>query len=266
MIDPKKYGPWAVILGGSEGIGVSFARQLAEVKINSVLIARQGQLLEEVADQVRREFAVQVRTLALDLTRPDMLERIRDVTDDLEVGLVVYNAAAIPLGGGRFLERPLDHALHTIRLIPIGEVNVAHHFGTKMAERRRGGIILMGSLAGNAGGATIAAYSGAKAFTQVFTEALWAELRPLGIDVLCYVVGATNTPSRARLNLTDQPGDIIAEPDDIVRAALENITNGPVLTPRHLEEGFRTLSAMPRRDAAEAISAQLTGLSVGQSN
>jgi short-subunit dehydrogenase len=263
MFDAGKYGPWAVILGGSEGVGVSFARQLAKAGINSVLVARQAVLLNQVASQVADEFGTQTRALALDLTRPDMLERIREVTDDLDVGLVVYNAAAIPGGGGRFLDSPLDVALHVIRLISIGEVNVCHHFGKRMVQRGRGGIILMGSLSGNAGGINLVTYAGCKAFTQMFAEGLWAELRPLGVDVLCYPIGATNTPSRARLNLTDKPDDVVSDPDDVARAALQNIANGPVQVPHHLEEGFRYFSSMPRKAAVEAMNAQLMELNVG---
>jgi short-subunit dehydrogenase len=264
IVDARRYGPWALILGGSEGIGVSIARQLAAVGIHVILVARQAALLEAVAGAIRAEFATEVRTLALDLTRPDMLDRIREVTDTLEIGLIVYNAAAIPAGGGPFLDRPLGHALHTIALIPVGEVLISHHFGGRMAARGQGGILLIGSLAGNAGGAHVVTYSAAKAFTQVFAEGLWAELRPAGVDVLCYVVGATDTPSRARLHLTDQPGDYVANPEDIARWALESIADGPVQTPGPLKAKFRALSAMPRREAAQAMSTQMLDLSVGQ--
>lgn len=263
-MDSSKYGPWALILGASEGIGVSFAEQLGSTGINSVLVARNGALLEEVASKVRAGFGVDVRTLSLDLTQPDMLERIRAVTDDLEIGLIVYNAAAAPGGGGPFLERPFSHAEHSLRLIVFGAAQVCHHFGSKMVARRKGGIILMGSLSGNAGGVNLAAYSGAKAFTQIFAEALWAELKPFDVDVLCYVVGATNTPSRARLNLTDAPDDIVSDPDDIARWALAEIARGPVQVPPHLEDSFRSIAAMPRREAAEIMSGQLAALSVGE--
>ena len=49
MTDPKTYGPWAVIAGGSEGVGASFARQLAESGLNLVLLARKPGPLEETA-------------------------------------------------------------------------------------------------------------------------------------------------------------------------------------------------------------------------
>ena len=49
----QKYGPWAVIAGGSEGVGASFAHQLGAAGINLVLIARKPGPLEATAQEVR---------------------------------------------------------------------------------------------------------------------------------------------------------------------------------------------------------------------
>jgi uncharacterized protein len=252
MFSSKKYGPWAVILGASEGVGVSFARKLAKVGINVVLIARNEDLLDKVASQVRAESSVQTRTLGLDLTAPNMLAKIREVTDDIEVGLVVYNAGASH-NMQPFLSAPLEFSLKLISLNPVGQVSVSHHFGTKMVARGRGGIILIGSLAGNAGSPSVIAYGGAKAFTQIFAEGLWYELRPQGVDVLCVVLGATDTPARTRLNLTDQPGSIVSNPDDVAQESLDALADGPVYVAKHLAEGFRQLCSLPRREAVEAM-------------
>jgi short-subunit dehydrogenase len=253
MIDAKSHGPWAFIAGASEGIGVSFAHQLAKAGINLVLIARQRALLEQVAREVRAEGSVQARALALDLTRPDVLDRVREVTDDVEVGLVVLNAAASP-GMGTFLDAPLDNVLKAVRMGPMGQTSLVHHFGKKMAARKRGGIILIGSLAGNAGAATTVLYGAAKAFAQLFAEGLWSELRPLGVDVLYAVLGATRTPARERVALKDSPDQFVAEPDDVARECLANIANGPVLVPAHLAEAFKMFCSLPRRQAAETMT------------
>jgi len=262
MIDRTKYGPWALILGASEGVGVAFARQLGQAGINSVLVARQEALLRAVAQRVHAETGVETRSLTLDLTRPDMLDRLRSVTDDIEIGLVVYNAGAIHGSGGPFLDAPLDSALKVVQLNPIGQTTVAHYFGRKMAARARGGIILMGSLAGNAGGINVVGYSASKAFTQVLAEGLWIELKPKGIDVLCHVIGATDTPSRTRLDQVDKPGEIVSDPQDIAREALDNIANGPVIVPKHMEEAFRMFCSLPRRQAAEAMRDIMLGVKV----
>jgi short-subunit dehydrogenase len=67
-LSSEKYGPWAVIAGGSEGIGACIAHQLAKSGINLVLVARKVEPLEIVAASVRARTSAEVRILALDLT------------------------------------------------------------------------------------------------------------------------------------------------------------------------------------------------------
>jgi uncharacterized protein len=258
MISAQHYGPWALITGGSEGVGAAFARQLGKAGINLILIARREGPLEDLAKTIRSACGVNVRTLPFDLSRPDVLEHIQEATADVEIGLLVCNVGTV-FGSGPFLDFELEGILRTIRLNSMGHAVLSHHFGRKMLARKRGGIILVGSLAGNAGGATMVLYSAGKAFAQIFAEGLWAELKPKGVDVLYVVLGATDTPSRARQNLKDGPDQFVADPDDVAREALDNIANGPVLVPAHLEEGFRLFSSMPRRQAAEAMRDLLKG-------
>jgi short-subunit dehydrogenase len=257
MIDAGKYGPWAVIAGGSEGIGACIAADLAEAGINLVLIARKAGPLDEVASQIRARAAVEVRTLGLDLTDPAMLEKIREVTDDLDVGLVVYNAGASHRIGP-FLDWPLEDVMKVIRLNVDGQTVFAHHFGRRLAARGRGGLVLMGSMAGNAGSPSVVAYAGAKAFSQIFGEGLWWELKQQGVDVLQVVVGATHTPAMARLGIT-YPGGEAVQPEEVARHTLANIANGPVFVMPELREGFAQLTTIDRRGATLMNAAYVMG-------
>lgn len=257
-ITAAKYGPWAVIPGGSEAIGAAFAHKLGKAGINVVLIARKEGPLEEVARAVRAESGVQVRTLALDLTRPDLLECVRKITDDIDVGLLVYNAGA-QQSTAPFVEKTLEDAMKVVLLNPVGQVALCHHFGKKMAARGRGGIILMGSLAGSAGGATVVTYSASKAFTHIFAEGLWSELKPRGVDVVSVVMGAVDTPSMTRLGVTFRPGEA-ADPNDMAQLSLDNIANGPIYVMPPIAEFFQQLCGMPRRQASETMTNMLTGV------
>lgn len=222
-----KYGPWAVIAGGSEGVGASFAHQLADAGINVVLVARKPGPLETTADDVRAK-GVEVRTLELDLLAPEALKEIRAITDDLEVGLLVFNAGANSYGH-EFVTGDLDRVQDVIGLNITSQLALTHHFGGLMRERGRGGIILVGSLAGYMGQAQISVYSAVKAFSRVFAEGLWLELREHGVDVLELVLGVTRTPAMARAGLNfDIPGLKVAEPDDVAREGLEHLPHGPV--------------------------------------
>ena len=89
-----RYGPWALVAGASDGIGESFAHRLAGAGINVVLVARRAAVLATLADELRRSYSVDVRCVVADLTSEAMMGEIRQATDDIEVGLLVYNAGA----------------------------------------------------------------------------------------------------------------------------------------------------------------------------
>jgi short-subunit dehydrogenase len=267
MFDAKKHGPWAVIAGASEGVGAAFAQKLGRAGLNLVLIARKAEALEALAAEIRASCGVEVRPLPMDLTAPDMLERIRAVTDDVEVGLLVYNAGANQ-GMDRYLDAPLEAALRVVRLNPVGQVSLTHHFGTKMVARGRGGIVLVGSLAGNAGATPLVAYCASKAFAQALAEGLWSELGPKGVDVVYIVVGAVDTPNRrrqldpaaaARPDNFDDPNQVVFPPEEIAQAALDNLANGPVHVPGKLQGFYDQLVRLPRPEASKLMKRMLSG-------
>jgi short-subunit dehydrogenase len=180
-----------------------------------------------------------------------VLDKVRAVTDDVEIGLLVYNAGANDTRGN-YLELPREVPDRVIAINVTGQTEFARHYGQQMMQRGRGGIILTGSLGGYVGSATLAAYSASKAFSRVFTEALWAECKPMGIDVLHLNIGFTATPAMARIGMPIE----LAEPcENVAREGLENIANGPVWivsTPGNLE---RAKMASQVEDRAEVVRA-----------
>lgn len=227
MRDLSPYGPWAVIAGGSEGVGAELARELAGAGTNLVLVARKPGPLEETAADVR-SLGVQVRTVAADLTDPAAIEEITSATADVEVGLLVYNAGANSYGR-RFTEGELPGFQGVIDLNITAMLALTHHYVRPMKERGRGGILLVGSLAGYVGTSTEGIYGGVKAFGRIFAEGLWAELREHGVDVLELVLGVTRTPAMERAGLNfDVPGMHVSEPADVAREGLAALPHGPV--------------------------------------
>jgi short-subunit dehydrogenase len=227
MLFKERYGPWALIVGGSEGVGEHLARMVGAAGVNIVLVARKPEPLAETARKVREESGAEVRTLSLDLTRRDLLERLAEVTNDIEIGLLVHNVAGNQ-AYGPFAETTLDDALAAVLANPVALTKLAHRYAIPMARRGRGGVLFTGSLAGNAGSYSVATYSAAKSFTQIFGEALWAELQPLGVDVLAFPLGATDTPSRARFGTGQTQEMPIADAREVARQALEHLPHGPV--------------------------------------
>jgi uncharacterized protein len=252
-----KYGQSALIAGASEGIVASLADQLASRGLDLVLIARNGSLLDQVAAQAREQHGVQTRVVVQDLTDPDAGARIADATEELDVGLVIYNAGASDRTS-MFLENEFEYSFKQIRLDCIGPTALARQFGPAMVERGRGGIVLVASLACVAGSATLAVYSAVKAFQHNFAEGLWAELRPHSVDVCCTPLGMTYTPAFARMGIEYDPqAHMLSE--DVAREIIENIGNGPVHV---VGENNRAVASqvwtIDRRSLVEMMSAAST--------
>jgi short-subunit dehydrogenase len=248
----SRYGPWALVLGASNGIGAAFARQIADRGVNVVLVARSPGPLEEAAAEIAAAAGVETRALAVDLTVDDMLERLATGTEDLDVGLVVYNAGADHVD--YFLRRPKSDADFIVRLNCVGPTNVAHHFGLRLADRGRGGLLLVSSLAALSGCAGTAVYSASKAFDQLLAESLWSEWAPLGVDVLCLLAGVTDTPNFRRTGVDPaQHGGMDA--GDVAREGLENLANGPTWVAGDGNRAmFDAVCTVPRGAMVTAVS------------
>jgi uncharacterized protein len=221
----EKYGPWAVVVGGSEGIGSAFANELAHSGISPVLVARTQTTLDEAAAEIRSTNpGIEVRTIAADLSVPRGAEEVIAATDGLEVGTLVYNVGSESKYGA-FIDH--DWGMLEGRLYRnfLSKARLVHHFAGLMAPRGRGALVLMGSVAGFGGSPGFALYASSKAFSHTLGEGLWVELGQRGIDVLTPVVGQTNTPTMVKAYGSVEGA---ADPADIACEALDQITNGPI--------------------------------------
>ena len=255
-----RYGPWALVVGASEGIGAAFARAVAEQGLNILLVARRQQALDEIAAAVIDDFGVQARTVAVDLTEPSAVLAIVEATEDLEVGFVFYAAGGDP-NYELFLTQPIDNAVALVDRNCVAPMRLCHHFAAPMQARGRGGIVLVSSGAGLVGGKNMVAYGATKAFDMVMAEALWAELHPRGVDVLGLVLGVTDTPAlrrtlvrRGQLADLDAPIEGAASAEQVVAEALANLADGPTcFATDDVREGVKHLGAMSRNDAARML-------------
>lgn len=265
----EQYGPWALVVGASEGIGAGFARAVADLGLNVVLVARRQSALDEVAAGVRDAGGVTTRTVALDLTEADAVPSIVEATNDIEVGLVLYAAGGDP-NYEPFLSQPLQNSLALVERNCVVPMRLCHHFAAPMRDRGRGGIVLVSSGAALVGGANMVAYGATKAFDLVMAEALWAELHGSGVDVLGLVLGVTDTPALRRTlvrrgQLADEAAPIpgAATAESVVAEALANLSNGPTcFATEDVREGVKHLGAMSRNDAARML-VELAGAVMG---
>jgi short-subunit dehydrogenase len=180
--------------------------------------------------------------------------QIRQVTDDLEIGLLIFNAGANSYGH-EFVTSELDKVQGVIDLNITRQLELAQHFGAKMKERGRGGIMLLGSLAGYMGSEQQSIYGAAKAFSRVFAEGLWLELKPFGVHVVELVLGVTRTPAMERAGLRfDIPGLNVAEAEDVAREGLEHLADGPVWIAGGNYKAVQQRSGFPRDVMVQAAA------------
>lgn len=208
----ERFGPVAVVTGASDGIGKAFAEQLAAMGMDLVLVARREELLAALASDLQSRHGVRIRTVSADLSQDDGVETITSQTRGLEVGLLV---AAAGFGSiGPFLDKEVQSEANMVDLNCRSIVLLCHAFGLEMANRRRGGIVLFGSLVGFQGVPFSATYSATKGFIQNFAEGLSVELRRSGISVLSVAPGPVNSGFAARAGMKmgmAQTADVVAK-------------------------------------------------------
>lgn len=186
-----KYGSWAVVTGASSGIGEEFCRQLAVQKFNLILIARRTERLRRLANVLAEAHSIQTKVVSVDLASDDFLQHIVAETGSLDVGLLVNNAGFALTG--RFLDHKLEDELALLYVNCRAPLMLAHHFGRKMAQQRRGGIINVSSAAAFMPLPFWTHYSASKIYSLYFSEGLWFELKKNGVDVLALCPGSTRT-------------------------------------------------------------------------
>jgi uncharacterized protein len=243
-----RYGPWAVIAGGSQGIGAAFAREVSALGVCPILVARRAEPLAELAGTL----ASPAIAVAADLSTVDGLAAVADAAAGRPVGLVVANAALAPIGD--FLDLDPARAGRVVDLNCRAPLWLAQHFLPDMVARGRGGFIVMSSMAGLQGSPRITVYAATKAFGAVFAEGLWAELRGTGVDVLACVAGAVRTPGLVQSKPKPAPGTIT--PQRVAVAALRRLGHGPRTVPGGLMKFSSVLTTrlLPRRSAIALIS------------
>jgi short-subunit dehydrogenase len=255
-LDKGQFGPWALVTGASSGIGKEFTRQIAASGINVVLVARREALLQEVGRSIAADFKVDYRVLAMDLSQEGFLERLTRDTNDLDIGLVVSNAGTPNPGEFLKLDRQLLQA--TLRLNTMAHLDITHHFGAKLAERHRGGLILIGSMGAEIGVPFLANDGGAKAYIHSLGEALHYEFKPRGVFVTVLAAGFTDTAVLGKFGL--DPKTMPLKPMSVEQCVSEALSglrkNRSKVVPGRLN---RIMNALVPAFLARTLEADLLG-------
>ena len=202
-LDARRFGPWAVVTGASSGIGRAFAEQLAANGLNLVLTSRRADLLDRLGKELADRHEIEFRPVPVDLGLPDGPAALADAAAGLDVGLLVSNAGDKLLGDLADLEPGL--LAREMQLNATTHLMLTRHFAPRLVQRKRGGILLVSSLAGLQGVPSIANYAATKAYILTLGESVHRELAPRGVHVSVLLPGATDTPMVARFGARDTP-------------------------------------------------------------
>ena len=174
-----RYGGWALVCGSAEGMGAAYAGRLAREGFDLVLLDMNAPALDAQAKRLQAEFGIETRTLACDLSKPALVSAALDALADVEVGLLVFNAAIGAVGP--WSEVSLATKMLAVNVNVIAVLMMTDRLSRPMLERGRGGVILTSSMAALQGAPGQAVYAATKSFDLILAESLWGELKDLSL-------------------------------------------------------------------------------------
>ena len=244
----KYQGLTVLITGGSGGLGEAFARQLAIMGANLVLVARSEAALNRLAETLRAQNNVQVTVIPADLSSPGIVDGLIAAVKNrgLHIDILINNAG---LGVfENFLDTSFAEQVEQIDLNVRALVALTYAFAPDMVAARSGGIINLASTAAfqPLAGATV--YAASKAFVLFFSEGLGLELERAGVKVTAACPGPVATSFFASMN-PKLTAEQMAKPGPVVRAILRGFARGKkVVYPGKVGVYLSTLGArlLPR--------------------
>ncbi|MFP3713753.1 SDR family NAD(P)-dependent oxidoreductase [Puerhibacterium sp. TATVAM-FAB25] len=247
----------ALVTGATAGLGLEFAWQLATARHHLVLVARDAERLEEVAQRIRVVAGVDVEVLPADLSVREDLERVAQrlaetgAQDARPVGLLVNNAGFAT--GQRFVDGDIAVEEQALDVMVRAVLVLSRAAAGQMTRRGRGAILNVGSVAALTAGGT---YAAAKAWVRSFTEGLAVELRGTGVTATVVAPGFTHTEfhARAELDMSQLPEAAWLDASDVVAEALADVRRGAVLsTPSGRYKAAAALLRLAPRRAVRAV-------------
>jgi len=192
--------PVAVITGASDGIGAALARIFAANGHELALVARRGDRLEALADEIAADGAVRPLPIELDLTTEGADETLSQRLAEAGVtpSYLVNNAGFGLMGRAIELDAAEQLAIIDLNLRALTALTLRFLPAIVAAQ---GGVLNVASVAAFMPGPGFAVYYATKAYVRSFSEALSQELKPLGVKVACLCPGPVQTGFQERAGM-----------------------------------------------------------------
>jgi len=210
---------YAVVTGGTGGIGYELAKLLAKDGYNLVIVARNEQELNRVSNEIREQYEVDVKTLSKDLFN---VESAFDLYNELKAKKINIEILINDAGQGQygeFANTDIRRELDIINLNISSVVVLTKLFLQDMLVQGRGKILNLSSIASKMPGPWQSVYHGTKAFVQSFTEAIRSEVKDSGVTITALLPSATATDFFNKADMQDSKLVKEGKLDDVVKVA-----------------------------------------------
>ncbi|XP_072291779.1 very-long-chain 3-oxoacyl-CoA reductase-A [Eucyclogobius newberryi] len=228
LLTPR-LGKWAVVTGATDGIGKSYAEELARRGFALMLISRSQDKLDDVAKSIEEQFHVETRTIAVDFGKADIYPKIEAGLSGLEIGILVNNVGVSYHYPEYYLQIPdLDNFITNMINVNITSVlQMTRLVLPRMVDRSKGVVLNISSASGMYPVALLTVYSSTKAFVDFFSRGLQEEYRRQGIivqSVLPFFVATKMT--RIKKPTLDKPTPDRYVQAEVTTVGLQTQTNG----------------------------------------
>ena len=221
----------ALITGASTGIGAVYADRLARRGYDLVLVARNKERLEALAERLVRETGRRVEVLAADLTATADLRRVEErLRSDERITLLLNNAG---LGAtATLLDSDPDQIDTMIQLNVVALTRLTRAVAPGFVARGGGALINIASIVALSPELLNGSYSGSKAYVVNLSQSLHHELGAKGVKVQAVLPGATRTDfwGIAGVPVEHLPQEIVMSAEDLVDSALAGFDAGELIT------------------------------------
>ena len=183
----------ALITGGSSGIGLAIAHELAKLKYDLLLVSNQEKELALSKEALEQQYGINCLLLEIDLATIDAAHQVFDycLEQQLNIEILINNVGFLIMAevldtDPATVSKMIQLHLHTPTML-------CRLFGEQMKTRKHGQIMNVSSISAVMPYPLISLYGPTKTYLRYFTRALRTELRPYGINVTCLIPGATIT-------------------------------------------------------------------------
>ena len=222
----------ALITGASGGLGLSFVNIFAKDGYDVVLVARNGNKLEEIKKDIEAKYNVKATVVAVDLCSEDGAQKVYEATKDagLNIDVLVNNAGFGDFG--EFYKSDINKQIRMVDLNCIALMHLCHLYIPDMIKIGKGNILNVDSIAAFQAGPLMSVYYATKAFVLSFSQALTRELKGTGVKVTCLCPGPIRTNFDAAADLGESglfKNLKVWNPDTVANFGYKNMKKGKSL-------------------------------------